>query len=179
MALAAVTPTSAPGRAAPGSPARLAGALARAALAVLAVAGCYTYRPLHAVPEPGTYVVFDLSDRGRAALSDSIGPEVAKAEGILDARSDSLYVVRMQAVQGFRGTRSKWAGERIGFRPEYVRSVSERSFSKQKTALVVGAGAVAVIAFIASRDLFGFGGGDTGNQPGNGNGGNEQFRGRP
>jgi hypothetical protein len=174
----AVTTAPAPVRGATGSPARAAGALARAALAALLLAGCYSYRPLHTVPEPGTYVVFDLTDRGRAALSDSIGPEVARAEGILDTRSDSVYVVRMQAVEGFRGTRSKWTGERIGFRPEYVRSVSERSFSKRKTALVVGAGVVAAVAFIASRDLFGFGGGDSPNEPG-GDGGNQTFRGRP
>jgi hypothetical protein len=34
--------------------------------AALLLAGCYSYRPLHTVPEPGTYVVFDLTDRGRA-----------------------------------------------------------------------------------------------------------------
>lgn len=162
---------------APSLPARLAGALARAAALALLAAGCYSYRPLHTVPEPGTYVSFDLTDRGRTALGDSIGPEIAKAEGILDSKSDSLYVLRMQAVQGFRGQRSKWGGERIGFRPEYVRAISERTFSKGKTALAVGGGVAAAVAFAVSRDLFGLGnGGDTSNQP-PGGGGNTSSRG--
>jgi hypothetical protein len=148
-------------------------------LASLLLAGCYTYTPLHTIPEPGVQVALDLNDRGRVAMADSIGPEIARVEGTLVSKTDSLWVLRMNGTEGIRGGHVKWSGEQIGFRPDHVRSISERKFSKQRTALVAGSAAAAVVAFVASRDLFGFGGGDNDRRdPGGGGGGGETKRGK-
>ncbi|MDQ3696611.1 MAG: hypothetical protein M3373_01095 [Gemmatimonadota bacterium] len=147
-------------------------------LVLLSTVGCYIYTPLQSAPPLGTRVALDLNDGGRAVMGDTIGPEVSRVEGDLLRNSDSLYVLEMRAVEGFRGNRVKWSGEPVGFRPDHVRFMSERKLSKGRTALAVGAAAATVVAFVFSRDIFGIGADDPGRlPPPNGNG--EVFRGRP
>jgi hypothetical protein len=129
--------------------------------------GCHVDIPVATTPQPGARFVFDLNDRGRVGVADSLGPEVARVQGRLVSSSDSLYVVRIDEVVGIRGQRTHWSGETIGLRRDYVKDVSERRLSNKRTALVIGGATAAVIAFIATRDLFGFGGGgnDNGRPP--------------
>lgn len=134
--------------------------------------GCYSYVPLRtaASPEPGEHVQIELNDAGRVGMADALGPEMAKVEGTLESASDSQLVVKVAQVWGEYGGVSRWEGERVAFKPEYIRTLGERRFSPVRTAILaatVGAGAV---AFIATRDLLGigFGPGSSGNSGGSG-----------
>ena len=148
--------------------------LRRAALAIatLAASGCYVNRPLDAAPEPGTTVVLAVNDRGRVALADSVGESVAQIEGALVSRRDSVFVVRVRAVEYLNGQRTRWTGEALTVREEHLRDVQARRMSRGRTAVVAGVVSSSLIAFILSRDLFGLGGG--GREPGGGGPGPDQ-----
>jgi hypothetical protein len=141
-------------------------------LACLTGSGCYVNRPLAASPEPGTNVLLTLNDRGRVALSDSVGEAAAQIEGALVSRQDSIYVIRVRAVEYLNGQRQRWTGEPLTVRAEHLRDVHARLMSRGRTAVVAGAISSSVIAFILTRDLFGLGGG--GREPGGGGPGPDQ-----
>ena len=142
------------------------------AVALLAASGCYVNQPLDAASEPGTTVVLAVNDRGRVALADSVGESVAQIEGALVSRRDSVYVVRVRAVEFLNGQRHRWTGEPLTIREEHLRDVHARRMSRGRTAVVAGVISTSVIAFIVSRDLFGTGGG--GREPGGGGPGPDQ-----
>ena len=131
--------------------------------AVLPFGACYRYRPVVAPPEPGTRVALELNDRGRVGVADSLGPELTHVEGELVSRTDSLYLLHVLSVRDIRGGRTRWRGEPASVRQEFVKDVTVRELSKQRTAMLVGGVVVATVAFVISRDLFGLGsGGDDG-----------------
>ena len=128
-------------------------------LAAVVAAGCYSYRPLTApVPAAGTPVSLVLNDHGQAAVADSIGPGVVRVQGTLVRATDTAYVVAISGVQSVRGSITKWSGETVGLRRDYVAVPYERRFSRKRTILLVSSVAVALGVFIARRDLFGLGG---------------------
>ncbi len=139
----------------------LAGSIAT--LLALLSAGCYSYLPAPPVPEPGMRVALELNDQGRVGLANHLGPEAARVEGGLVGWTDSQYVVQVSDVIGLQGTRTRWSGETVTLRPEYVKSLRERRFSWAKTALLSSALTGALVAFIATRSLLGQGpsGGET------------------
>src|SRR5687767_6935962 len=111
-----------------------------AAIVAWAAMGCHAYRPITtATPDEGLDVALHLNDRGGEALRDSVGPDVVRIEGRVDSRMDSLVVLSISHTENASGVRSRWDGERVGIRPEWVRFAEQRQFSKQRTALVVGA----------------------------------------
>jgi hypothetical protein len=96
-------------------------------------------------------------------VADSLGPGLTHVEGELVSRTDSLYVLEVRRVRDVRGDNTRWAGESASIRQEFVRDASVRELSKQRTTMLVGGIAVALVTFIVTRDLFGFGGaGDDG-----------------
>lgn len=144
-----------------------------AALACLLVwaSGCYAYRPVTSTLAPGTRVALDLNDQGRVGMRSLIGPEIARVEGALVHNSDTAYVVQVLETRGLYGVTSRWGGEPVSLRREYVAGVTERRLSRPRTVVAVLGGAAAFLAFAFTRDLLGRGSG--GSDPGNG-GGNEQ-----
>jgi len=139
--------------------------MALAALVCVAV-GCHAYRPMPtATPDEGLDVALQLNDRGGEALRDSVGPDVVRIEGRVDSRMDSLVVVSISHTETAAGVRSRWDGERIGVRPEWIRFAEQRQFSKQRTAMLVGAAVAAVVTAGVMSDGFGFGGGGDKNPP--------------
>jgi hypothetical protein len=123
------------------------------------VGACYVYRPLTTVePHSGMHLALDLNDQGRAALVTSVGPEVARVEGALVSAADGAYVVRVSDVFGFRGSRTKWTGETVSLRQEYVQRIREKRLSGGRTAWVVGGVLGAVVGLVAGADLVGIGG---------------------
>src|SRR5688500_12196709 len=139
--------------------------MALAAL-VCVTMGCHAYRPMPtATPDEGLDVALQLNDRGGEALRDSVGPDVVRIEGRVDSRMDSLVVLSISHTENASGVRSRWDGERVGIRPEWVRFAEQRQFSKQRTALVVGAAVAAVVTAGVMSDGFGFGGGGDKNPP--------------
>jgi len=129
---------------------------------------CYVYQPvLTPEPQPGARFAFDLNDQGREALVASVGPAAARVEGALVSDVGGEYVIRVSDVLGLQGTRTRWRGEAVSFRQEYVKRVRERRLSRGRTVFTVAAVLGAVVALVASTDLIGFGGGGD-NRPGSG-----------
>ena len=130
------------------------------------LAGCYTYVPLGGTrPEtaPGARVAIELTDAGRVGMSPQLGPEANRIEGVLLTRSDSTYEVGVSMLIGLWGAQSKWMGEQVTIRRDYVRRMSERRFSAWKTAVVAGGAAGGFLAFVLTRNLLG--GGSTSDTP--------------
>lgn len=158
-----------PGRI-PGGPSR-----ARPALTLLAglMAGCYSYEPVVTTPAPGAALALDLNDQGRVGMRSTIGPEIARVEGALVGATDSAFEVRVAETLGLYGMRSKWDGEAVSLRREYVGGVSEKRFSRQRTFAAVLGGVAVTMAFMLTRDLFGLGG-EKGDPVPPGGGGDDQ-----
>ena len=125
------------------------------------VSACYTSVPLHTSVNNAPSVVLTVNDRGRVGLENRMGPEVNTIEGTLINRTDSTYTLRVSAVTFLNGTVSKWTGEEEQVRTDYVRDANERRLSTSRSLLVGAIVAVAVGTFIATRGVFGFGGGDS------------------
>lgn len=118
---------------------------------------CYANVPLSSAPATGTPVVLEVNDRGRLALSESMGPSVGEIEGVLTSRTDSAYVVHVASVEYLNGNRTKWNGEAITVRADLVNRAAERRLSRSRTALVAIVAAGATLAFILTRSIFGSG----------------------
>jgi hypothetical protein len=119
--------------------------------------GCYTYAPAAGELAPGSGVAYTVTDRGRVALNDQVGPGVARVEGTLLQRTGSESVIAVSRIRMIDGSISRWAGERVTVSTDHVANSYERRFSKQRTAVAVGAAAVGVTLFILTRNLLGGG----------------------
>jgi hypothetical protein len=128
--------------------------------------GCYEYVPVASAPPSGSVVSLQLTDTGRVALGQTLGPTVEKIEGAVESSSDSAYVLRMQSVTFFNGQKSGWRGERVIVGKRFVTNPSLHEFSNSRTTLAIVVGVGAVLAFIATRGLLGSGNTDT--DPGGG-----------
>jgi hypothetical protein len=130
------------------------------------LAGCYTYSYLPTRPAPDTRLALDLTDRGRAAEYDHLGPDVVRVEGRLVSLADSMYTLRVERTVNIRGTSQPWNGEEVRIPGDYVASVREKKFSPTKSVLAAGVATASVLGFIATRGLIGGGsGGNTQNPP--------------
>jgi hypothetical protein len=121
---------------------------------------------------PGERVAIDVNDQGRAALGERIGPEIRRLGGTYLGESNGEIELRVMDVTDLNGSRTTWSGESIKLRREHVKDMYERRFSRARTAVVVGVVAAGLVAFIATRGLFGFGPGGPGDD--GGGGGNQQ-----
>jgi hypothetical protein len=129
---------------------------------------CYVYRPLMTPePQPDARLAFDLTDQGQAALVTSVGSDVAHIEGALVSETAEEYVIRVSDVFTQQGTRTKWNGELVTFRREYVKRIRERRFSGGRTAATVAGVLGAVVGLAAGTHLAGFGNGGS-DRPGSG-----------
>lgn len=145
-----------------------------ALLVPVLLAGCYHYTPLATPdPAPGTKVALVLSDQGRVGLGPSVGAGVKQVDGAVVASSDTAYVVSVSDVVNINGGRSPWAGETVHVQRAFVANSLERRFSRGRTLTFAGGTAVAFVAFILSRSLLGFGGGEASNLPPGGPLGNQ------
>jgi hypothetical protein len=133
--------------------------------------GCYVYSPAPASPGNGVQLVLRLNDRGRVALGDSIGPTGQEVEGKVVGTSDSAVSLSVARVGYLNGQSNRWNGEHLTVSRSLFDRATERRFSPGRTWLTVAAAAGAMVAFIASRSLLGFGNEGRTN---NGGGGNQQ-----
>jgi hypothetical protein len=116
------------------------------------LSGCYTTRALATAPAPGTTVVLDLNDRARVQLGDQIGPSAASVEGVVQAGSDSGYVLNISSVKYLNGQSNQWSGERFTIASGLVTQAWQREFSRSRTtALGVGIVAAIVSAVFATN----------------------------
>lgn len=129
------------------------------AFSAAAVAGCYVYTPAPVAPSAGSHLLLELNDRGRVGLGDSIGPAAQTIEGTMILGSDSAYKLGVTRVGYMNGQSNKWTGEPLLIEKGFVTKATEQRFSKSRTWLTATGVTAAVVAFISSRGLLGFGSG--------------------
>jgi hypothetical protein len=121
-----------------------------AALQLLSTA-CFAYSPVETTPRPGAQVALEVTDEGRVALSDKIGPGVVRLEGTFAGMEGDELLVDASAVRQVRGYITDLGGVRVRLPKRYVTRVDERRLSRTRSLLVVG-GVVAVVAgFFAAK----------------------------
>ena len=123
-----------------------------------AASGCYAYAPLDASTgvQAGEHVAVEITDRGRAELSDRLGSGVLRLEGTL-TQSDSVdLVLNVWRVAHFSGPTERWSGESVRIKREYTSRVQMRTLNRPKTYLAAGAAVVGLVAFTKAFGLFGF-----------------------
>ena len=69
-------------------------------------------------PAPGTQLVIELTDAGRVAMANQMGPDVARFESRLVRQTDSAYVLSVSLVVGLWGAQTRWSGEQVTFRTD-------------------------------------------------------------
>jgi hypothetical protein len=106
---------------------------------------------VRSAPAPGAQVALEVTDEGRVALNEKIGPGVVRLEGTLAGVEGDELLVDATAATQFRGYISELGGVRVRLPQRYVTRIDERQFSRRRTLLVVG-GVVAVVAgFFATK----------------------------
>jgi hypothetical protein len=106
---------------------------------MLALAGCYTYRPISTTPPAqGTRISAQLTGQGSVDMASQIGPDILHVEGdVVDADSAGLELV-VREVESFRGIRSGWQGEHVRIPSEAVAGLQVRRLSLGGTSLMGG-----------------------------------------
>lgn len=145
-------------------------------LTIPTVGGCYTQARVDASQAgalTGNTVVVDVTDRGRVALADSLGPGITRLEGRLAGTTDSTLALRVSRVEFIRGTPARWSGETVTVSRDFVAGIAERRVNRGKTALATALVIGGAIAFLLSVSLLGSGSDDVPNRPGPGPGGEQ------
>lgn len=120
----------------------------------LALQGCYVYVPASTTTPPtGETVVLQISDRGRVALGERLGPGVTQIQGRVTSVGEEQVSMSVASVGYVSGETSLWSGETMTMSREFVGNVSVRQLSKSRTWVTVGASAAVAGFFIATRGL--------------------------
>lgn len=117
---------------------------------------CYVYQPVASGLQPQRKVSVVLSDYGRLEASRQIGPQALKVEGSIISSDDTAYLLSVSSVKPITGSWVRWSGEQVSMRRDYVALLSERRFSKGRTALFSTAMAALFVVAVKTR-LFGIG----------------------
>src|SRR5262249_14358008 len=105
----------------------------------------------------GDPVALETTDEGRAALGDRPGPGVMRIEGRLASPENDAYVISVSEITAIGAGSSHWTGEQVTVQQGFVSRVEERSLSRSRTILAIGAAVAAVTVFIITRTLVGGG----------------------
>jgi hypothetical protein len=116
---------------------------------------CYAYTPVQTTPAPGTQIALEVTDQGRVALTDKIGPGIVRLEGTLAGVEGGELLVDADAVRQVRGYITDLGGVRVRLPQQYITRMDERRFSRRKTLLVAGSIVGVVAAFFAAKGLSG------------------------
>ncbi len=136
-----------------------------AATLLVSTIGCYTMQPVTGQPFPlGMTVELAINDAGRVALRQLIGPDVVKVQGRLVQQDSATYTLAVTQIGLSRDGTQVWSGERVGIKADYVSSVTERRFSRGRTAVVTAA-VMGVVAIVFTQSIKGSLAGDDGKVP--------------
>jgi hypothetical protein len=102
-------------------------------------------------PHPGAQVALEVTDEGRVALSEKIGPGVVRLEGTLAGTEGDELLVDASAVRQVRGYISDLGGVRVRLPQRYVTRMDERRLSRSRTLMVVGGAVAVVVGFFATK----------------------------
>jgi hypothetical protein len=133
---------------------------------LLALAGCYTYRPLPAAaPAAGLRVQATLTDAGSDSLAGRLGRDVGAVAGEVVRADSAGLTLAVREVENQRGERSDWEGENVEIPRRFVRDLQQRKLSLGGTGLLggaVAAGLVAATQVFGGRSTLEGGGNGTG-----------------
>lgn len=138
-------------------------AVAAAGIASMALwtSGCYAYVPrTTSEVRPNTVVTADITDVGRVALGERVGAEVMRIEGKVVQRSDTAFRLMVSEVVYLNGLSNHWQGQEVSLRTQDVKSVSQRTFSTSRTAIMVGAVVAGALFAIFGLSFLGLTSGD-------------------
>lgn len=129
------------------------------------LAACYTQQPLDMpVPAPDMRIVAEVTDTGRVAMSNALGPGAMEVEGIVAGADATSWDLRMLRVDYRGGQSVLWNKELVRFPRAAVTNASGRRFSNKRSWLM--AGLITSSALLAARFLGVLGGGGSpDNQP--------------
>lgn len=127
-----------------------------------AASSCYQYAPLDtfARVQAGEHVAVEITDRGRAELSDRLGAGVLRLEGTLTQTDSVDMVMNVWRVAQIGGPTARWSGESVRFKREYASRVQTRTLNYGKTYLVAGAAVAGIVLFTTRFGLLGFASGE-------------------
>src|SRR3954463_8441057 len=109
------------------------------ALAVAILHVCtasFAYTTVQTPPAPGSQIALEVTDEGRVALNDKIGPGVVRLEGTFAGGEGDDLLVDASAVRQVRGYISDLGGVRVRLPQRYVTRMDERQLSRKRTLLV-------------------------------------------
>lgn len=134
--------------------------------AAMFLTACYTYpsRPLAEV-RPAAVVSARINDVGRVALSEPVGSGVDRIDGQVLENNDTAVSVMVSEVRFTNGQATKWQGQALTLRPQYVSSVSQRTYSRQRTLAAVLIGVALTAAALAASFTGIFNGGSGSDKP--------------
>ncbi|HVH68267.1 MAG TPA: hypothetical protein VM716_10400 [Gemmatimonadales bacterium] len=128
---------------------------------------CYNYTHLTTLdPRPGASVALTLTDAGSDSLTRYVGPNVLVVRGRYRNADEGGLLVSVTSVETREGLQNSWAGEAVRIPTAFVASCEVRQLAKGRSALLVGAGVVGVVAAAAAFSLKPGGGGNIYAPPG-------------
>jgi hypothetical protein len=129
--------------------------------------GCFHYVPASPAALPsGTEVSVGITDRGRVALTETVGPGVRRIGGNLVETTDTTLALAVSTVEYFDlAFPARWAGERVEIPRDLISDVQERRLSRSRTALMTAVIVVAAIG-VTFLGITGFGGDVSGGEGG-------------
>ena len=129
--------------------------LAGVAGALALCAGCYTYVPTSTAPAAGSEVSVIMTDRGRVALNERVGPGIDQLRGLLTSSTDSSVTLSMKETVSLRGVSAYWSNEPITLMREHFGSLRLKHLSRGRTAAVAAGFGAALAAVVLSSSLLG------------------------
>lgn len=119
--------------------------------------GCFSYQPIQTqTPPVSQRVAIVLNDRGRALLTDRVGPMLHRIEGDIVSRQNGEVTLSVSQVVDLRGNTTIWTGEQVIIPEDAVMGYQPRKLSKVKTLLLAGAIVLGIAATIkGALDIFG------------------------
>lgn len=137
--------------------------------------GCYQYVPVREpVPPVGSEVTLRLTDQGRIALTQAVGPGVLDMRGHVLANTDTSMVLAVQTVNFIDlAIPARMNGLRVEVPRAFAFDLRERRLSKGRSIVAAGL-AFLVVALASTIGLTVAGGGDIPiDMPNEGGGGNQ------
>ena len=114
---------------------------------------CYTYVPSGVAPATGAEVTVVLTDKGRAALSDRVGPEMDELRGRLMSSTDSSVVLSMTQSVTLRGVSATWTDEVLTVSREHFGSLRTKALSRGRTSVLAVASLAAAVFIVINRGI--------------------------
>ena len=124
---------------------------------VVLLSACYTYVPVQSpTPAVGEAVSLEITDQGRVALAERLGPGVLRIEGRVLGMEGEQILLSVGRIVQVNGQVNLWSGESMRLDRAVVGRTQTRRIDQRRTWMAVAATAIAVGVLVAVADLGGF-----------------------